>query len=240
MTSRLIPEIQVIELEVNTRCNRRCSYCPSGLLQYRSAERRMNAVLYDRLLQQFAEIGFCGRLSLHHFNEPLLRKDLEVLVRKAREALPRAFLVIYTNGDLLDDARYHRLMDAGVDRFLVTRHDYSPFPTRPFQEVQTPKDFPHSSRGGTVAPVFGPLCLPCFAPDEMLIVGHDGRVVLCHEDAKKLFVLGDLSTQSLAEVWQSPRLRALRAALRAGDRSAVGGVCTSCDNRLHPLAGDAI
>ena len=172
--------------------------------------------------------------------EPLLRKDLAGLVSLARLRLPRAYLVLYTNGDLLDDARHAALLEAGIDHFLVTRHGWDSFPERAFQSVQHPNNFALSGRGGTVAEAPAPLDLPCFGPSEMMIVTVTGDVVLCHEDADRRNVMGNLAKQSLADVWLCERFRSLRAHLEGGNRSLAGGICRLCDNRLYPLPGGAI
>ena len=132
------------------------------------------------------------------------------------------------------------LLDAGVDKFLVTRHDFDEFPERPFQFVQHPSNFALSGRGGIVSNAPDSLTLPCYAPSEMMIVRANGDVTLCHEDALGEVVLGNLERESLECVWFSERARKLRALLEQGHRAVAGGPCTFCDCRLHPLRGGAI
>lgn len=230
----------VVEIEVSRRCNRRCDYCPQAFDWYRGPERRMDRPLFDSIIDQVAATDFSGRLGFHLYNEPLLRKDLSVLVAHARARLPNAYLVLYTNGDLLDDDRYAELLDAGIDHFLVTRHDGGAFPTRLFQTVQRPGDFMLSGRGGAIDRMNEPWRLACHAPSEMLMIRYTGEVVLCHEDAQSRHVMGDLRRDALADVWFSHRFEAARRLLEAGDREAASGICGACDNRLHPLPDTAI
>jgi GTP 3',8-cyclase len=232
--------LQVVELEVNRRCNRTCHYCPNGRDSFRDAETRMPSALFERIVGMLSEVAFSGRLSFHRFNEPLLRKDLASLVIIARKVLPNAFIVVYTNGDLLNDRRYDELLNAGVDHFLVTRHDFDDFPKRRFQFVQHPSNFARSGRGGIVSRAPSSLSLPCYAPSEMMIVRVNGDVVLCHEDALAEVILGNLDKASLEEVWNSKRACELRALLKQGRRATAGGPCAFCDCRLHPLPGGAI
>lgn len=230
---------QVVEVEVNSRCNRRCSYCPQAYDWFRKPDRRMDRSLFEAIITQLAEIRFAGRLSFHMYNEPLLHPGLEDLVAHARTRVPLAWLVVYTNGDRLDDRRYSALMDAGIDHFLVTRHSGPPLPARPFQRVRRLGDFMMSNRGGLVgAPVTSRL--PCFGPSEMMMIHHDGAVVLCHEDAAEQRVMGWADRQPLKEIWSSPEFVRLRHLLEAGERGAAGGQCAVCDNRLHPLPDTAI
>jgi cyclic pyranopterin phosphate synthase len=129
----------VVEVEVGVRCNRTCIYCPNSTVGSTSSSAFMEIDLFRRIITQLSELAFSGRLSFHFYNEPLMRKDLEVLVAIARAALPLAHLVLYTNGDLLTDTRYHDLLEAGVDFFLVTRHADELMKPRLHQRVQFPR-----------------------------------------------------------------------------------------------------
>src|SRR5438132_14121294 len=91
----------VVEIEIGVRCNRTCFYCPNSTIGSTSSSSFMGLDLFERIIIQLSDIAFSGRLSFHFYNEPLMRKDLEVLVAIARGALPVAHLVLYTNGDLL-------------------------------------------------------------------------------------------------------------------------------------------
>jgi cyclic pyranopterin phosphate synthase len=240
MRENLRPWPSVVEIEVNSRCNRRCVYCPNSVPGFASTEQHMSAELFERVILELGEIEFSGRLSFHFFNEPLLRRDLESLIAWARPRLPLAYFVIYTNGDLLTESRYSALLEAGVDHFLVTRHDFDAFQERPFQFVQHPHNFTLSGRGGTVAHSAEPLEIGCFAPMEMLNVAVNGDVVLCHEDAEKHHVMGRFTTQTLHEIWFGEPFEAFRRPLEQGDRSGAGAICRRCDNRLYPVPGSAI
>jgi 2-deoxy-scyllo-inosamine dehydrogenase (SAM-dependent) len=230
----------VVEIEVNSRCNRRCVYCPNSLPDRPKTDKFMDVGLFKKIIGELAAIEFSGRLSFHFFNEPLVRRDLEALVAWARAQLPWAYLVLFTNGDLLDDRRHADLLEAGLDHFLVTRHDFDSYPERPFQFVQLPSNFTLSGRGGTIAHSSEPLDIACFGPSEMMIVTINGDVVLCHEDAERRHVMGTLAVQSLPEIWFSDRFQAFREPLERGDRGAAGLMCGACDNRLYPVPGAAI
>lgn len=200
----------------------------------------MSAALFQKIILELADIQFSGRLSFHFFNEPLLRRDLGELVAWARARLPLAYFVLYTNGDLLTDERYAILLDAGIDLFLVTRHDFDAYPSRPFQFVQHPHNFTISGRGGTIAESTKPLDIACFAPSEMLNITVDGDVVLCHEDAERRYIMGSFATQTLPEIWFGERFEEFRGPLESGNRFGAAVICQRCDNRLYPVPGAAI
>ncbi len=228
------PWPSVVEIEVGVRCNRTCSYCPNGTLGSTSSSLFMEIELYRSIVAQLAGIEFSGRLSFHFYNEPLVRKDLEDLIAIARAWLPLAHLVLYSNGDLLSDARYASLLDAGVEFFIVTRHGGEPMRRRLHQLVQFPRDLDLSGRAGAVLSVKRPLRRACHAPSEMLIVTVNGDVVLCHEDARREVVLGNLGRSRLEDIWRSASMEQLRQHLMRGDRRRAGPVCSRCDHRAYP------
>jgi 2-deoxy-scyllo-inosamine dehydrogenase (SAM-dependent) len=224
----------VVEIEVGVRCNRTCTYCPNSTVGSTSSSSFMEIDLFRRIITQLSEIDFSGRLSFHFYNEPLMRKDLEVLVAIARAALPLAHLVLYTNGDLLTDTRYQNLLEAGVDYFLVTRHGGEPMKTRLHQRVQFPRDLDLSGRAGTVVGVIAPLRRACYAPTEMLIVTVNGDVVLCHEDARREVVIGNLGRSTIQDIWLGEEIGRFRQHLVQGRRKEAGSVCARCDHRAYP------
>jgi MoaA/NifB/PqqE/SkfB family radical SAM enzyme len=228
--------IEVAEIEINTACPRRCSYCPNSIPELRQTDHHMPDALYERVISELCAADYVGRLSFHLYSEPLLRRDLARLVSIARSALPRTFLVLFTNGDLLTDRRHAELVEAGVDRFFVTRHDDRPMPSRKYQIVQHWTEMTLTSRGGVVAT--GPtLHRACHAPAEMLIITVTADVLLCHEDGRREHVMGNLGRQSLREVWLSPEFVRKREVLRGGDRAAAGGLCRHCDHSGYAIPG---
>jgi 2-deoxy-scyllo-inosamine dehydrogenase (SAM-dependent) len=194
----------------------------------------MDIRLYRRIITQLSEIGFSGRLSFNFYNEPLLRKDFETLVAIARKAVPLAWLMLYTNGDLLTDIRYHDLLEAGIDFFIVTRHGRDPMKSRPHQRVQFPQNLDLSGRGGAVASAPEPLRRACHAPSEMLIVTVNGDVVLCHEDARREVIFGNLDHSNLRDIWFGDEMKRFRQSLLLGKRQQTSAVCARCDHRGYP------
>lgn len=230
----------VVELEAGSRCNRACLYCPVSLNPRPQVPVKMPEPVFDALVEQLADVGFAGRISYHFYNEPLLRKDLDRLVSVIDARLPSALQVLYTNGDLLDDARFDQLRAAGIDYFIVTRHSGGDYRVRPFQIVQRSHDLVLTNRGGTLTELAMPTPMhrtqPCFAPSEMLIVTVTGDVVLCYEDAHRTHVMGNILHEHVADIWRSPRFVELRRELANGNRSA-NAMCAQCTNVAHNRLG---
>jgi GTP 3',8-cyclase len=230
-----------VEVEVNSRCNRRCTYCPVSLNPHPDVPRMMDATVWNRLIAELSRLDFAGRFSYHFFNEPLLRRDLEDLCRDVKSSLPQAVQVLYTNGDRLSNARYRSLRAAGVDVLVVTSHSGASHPSREGQILQQPVDLRLTNRGGLLTHLPTPTSetqhLPCFAPSEMLIVGVTGDIHLCYEDATRTHVMGNIMRQPVDEIWYSAEFAQARGALQDGRRLSATDLCHGCSNRAHVVAG---
>lgn len=106
--------LKELDLHVTNRCTARCSYC-----SYTSAQ--MDLPQMD--LKTIADvIGQAKSLGAEHVHitggEPLLREDLEMIVRQIRSL--QMHVRIQTNGMLLTDGRIHSLKDAGVEDIMVS------------------------------------------------------------------------------------------------------------------------
>lgn len=232
--------LSVVELEVGSRCNRACSYCPVSLDPRPPVLARMGEEVFEAVVRQLAAAAFAGRISYHLYNEPLLRRDLARLVATVDQVLPEALQLLNTNGDLLDDARYAELREAGVDYFYVTRHEPGPYPQRPFQVVQYADALTLTNRGGALPHLPAPSTeaprTSCWAPSEMLVVTVSGDVLLCYEDARREHVLGNVLASGLTEIWNDPGTVRLRERLRGGARNATS-ICRACSNTSHATPG---
>ena len=108
------PLTAIHQIEVTSRCNLRCVYCPSPKLDkpadeggHGRAKIDMAIDTFERALEwaaHFQGAGTQGELSLTGIGEPLLHPEFPEMLRLAREALPDNDLVFSTNGLLLDRA----------------------------------------------------------------------------------------------------------------------------------------
>jgi cyclic pyranopterin phosphate synthase len=240
MTSGL-GTLNTVEIEINSRCNRSCNYCPVSVLPVPDVPRYMDEAVLERILDELARFSFTGRISYQFYNEPLIRRDLENVVRRVAQRLPHANQVIYTNGDLLTNERYKTLLNAGINHFKLTSHSLKPHPDRPFQEVLFPDDLELTNRGGVMVnlPKATPevLNLPCFAPSEMLVITVTGDVVLCYEDAERRHTMGNILTSSLQDIWFSEEFVRIRDLVAEGSRAVASAICRQCTNQAHQIPG---
>ena len=78
--------------------------------------------MFDRAVAELAEIDYAGDVSFTLFNEPLADRVVLDRARAVREALPRSFIYLNTNGDYLDSDYLADLEAAGVNQITVTLH----------------------------------------------------------------------------------------------------------------------
>lgn len=72
--------------------------------------------------------------------------------------------------------------------------------------------------------------IPCFWPWGKLTVLWDGRVVPCCFDYDGACVLGNLNTQTLEEIWNGPKMQALRK-MQIENKYPEGHLCKNCRER---------
>ena len=122
------PALFLLAVNLTRRCNLACTHCyldATTLAEGDEDELRTEEV--RSLLDDVASLGH-GTMVVLTGGEPLLREDLDVLIRYGTErGLP---MVVGTNGMLLDDARVRALKAAGalglgisLDSLDAARHD---------------------------------------------------------------------------------------------------------------------
>jgi hypothetical protein len=104
------PLRDIHQIELTTRCNLRCRYCPSPqkLRPHEDMTDETFALAMD-LVEHFCRVGTQHELSLTGVGESLLHPRFFEMVEFARSIIGPRDLVITTNGLLLDDAACERL-----------------------------------------------------------------------------------------------------------------------------------
>jgi MoaA/NifB/PqqE/SkfB family radical SAM enzyme len=224
-----LPRLKAIQIETLGFCNYSCSFCPTN--QIAMPKGRMPTELYEKILSQLAD--FDGEIRLYLRNEPLLDKRLEQFVRAARERT-KATILLQTNGSLLTEAAAAKLTpwtrivvnDYSADGSVRAR--IAPFADK-YGIVMIDRSSPKglTNRAGNL-PGSDETDLKafCVRPFEQLYIAYDGRAVLCCQDWVLEEVMGDLTTQSVEEVWMSAAYVAKREALLRKERT---GLCAKCD-----------
>jgi MoaA/NifB/PqqE/SkfB family radical SAM enzyme len=107
--------IGMVEWDVTDRCNLRCRHCYAASLYRRTSDEldsRQSEIALDNLLSVGVQnLVFYG-------GEPLLRRNLAELIRRARAGKARTYVV--TNGVLLTPTCAQELIEAGLNGFGVS------------------------------------------------------------------------------------------------------------------------
>ena len=121
--------VQDLRISVTDRCNFRCSYCmPKEVFnsQYEFL-RRAQLLSFEeitRVARIFASLGV-RKIRLTG-GEPLLRKNLAVLIEHLAAIDSIQDISLTTNGVLLTEARAHRLKEAGLNRITISLDTLDP------------------------------------------------------------------------------------------------------------------
>ncbi len=114
--------VRRVEVETHSYCNRRCGYCPNVIGDRLGPNKRMPPEIWNRILADLGEIGYDRKLVLNNYNEPLADTDIVQRIAEARDRLPEARILIYTNGDYLDPDYVERLARAGLSYMHISVH----------------------------------------------------------------------------------------------------------------------
>lgn len=232
---------KAVELEINSMCNRACTYCPNSFAK--RPKGYMDEALFRKIIDELAEIDFDGRISYHFYGEPMLDERLPEFIEYTRKCVPRSYTEIYSNGDYLNVENFRFYVERGLDKFLITQHDNEMTPA--LQEIMdtiTEEEKKHITirfakdrylinRSGLITSlqvVNEPLKEVCDWPLNIMVITMAGNVVLCCNDYFETEVIGNVQSRSLRDVWVDPQYVAFRAALSRGDR-AVSKLCKDCD-----------
>lgn len=113
----------VVSFELTHSCTADCRHCDKGGIKP-DPPGMLQAEDYRRLRSELKPLAV--QLS---GGEPLLRKDIEEIVRAVKEPSGLPYTILVTNGRLLTEAKYLTLRELGVNQFSVSldfpdeRHD---------------------------------------------------------------------------------------------------------------------
>jgi Radical SAM superfamily len=111
--------VRVVEIENHSYCNRTCAFCPNAFIDRRSQNVLMTNELFERILDDLASIDYSQSLVWSRYHEPLADASIFERVAQARSRLPRAHLVMISNGDYLNRDSLRQLEQAGVNRMML-------------------------------------------------------------------------------------------------------------------------
>lgn len=235
-----------IEIETINRCNGNCDFCPVNKKKDIREFCIMGKELFQNIICQLAEINYSGRLALFSNNEPFLDKDIIDRHKYARKKLPNARMHLFTNGTLLTIDKFIEVVEY-LDELVIDNYHQDLKLIRPCEEIRSycekhPELIkkvtivlrdPHeilTTRGGD-APNRKKMISygqeRCVLPFKQMIIRPDGKVSLCCNDPYGKNTLGDLTKESLTDVWNNNRFKMVRNCLYLGRKNWRH--CEFCD-----------
>ena len=248
MNSENFPIFTTIEIETVNRCNGECAFCPVNRHDDKRKYQLMSRELFDKIIKELKDINYDGRLQIFSNNEPFMDKRICELVKYAKTECPNTHMSFFTNGILLDEEKFNSLIPYCdtfcIDVYYDTKAQL-PANIKRIAElcISNPelkkkviismidRNAIRNNRGGQSKNrhFVYKLKTACKLPFQQVIVRPDGKLSLCCNDAMGKYTLGDLTEQSLMEIWNSKTYTEIRKNLLNKGRSSIK-LCEYCDN----------
>ena len=242
------PMPQVVNIETINRCNSTCAFCSANIHAEKRPFMKIDDDLYRSIIDQLADWGYKGHLTLYGNNEPLLDTKIVERHKYAREKLPESFIFMSTNGLILNPDKI-REVKPYIDQLIINNYsmeyklhdniqeiyDYVKAHEEEFADVEIIIQMRYlqevlTNRAGS-APnkqadekVIEETCLLPFTD---LWITPNGKVGICCCDNLEVTDMGDLNEKSLKEIWEGPKLTAARKLIAKGRQNYP--FCKHCD-----------
>ena len=116
----MIEMLRVVEIEINSFCNRKCPWCPNSKID-RSKKTPLPFMTYMKVIRELKKHDFQGTISYSRNNEPFADfRQLRAYTLAAAIMLPKARLVTNTNGDFLTKTK---ILLSGIDELSIMDYD---------------------------------------------------------------------------------------------------------------------
>lgn len=247
----------IIEIETVNRCNGKCSFCPVNITEPQRPYAKMSNELINKIIDELRELDYSGSISLFSNNEPLLDERIPDLYKIVKQRVPKSKTKMFTNGSLLNVDVFLKIIPY-VDRLVIDNYNDTMEVNTPLidvynyilnheeysKKVEFVKRLQNEvlfSRGGSAPNKKGTRCVPysCCYPFIQMVIRPTGETSLCCNDPLGYHTLGDVSKESLVEVWNGENAESIRNIIRkANGRNKIIG-CRNCDVAARvPLIGE--
>lgn len=240
------PLFNHIEIETINRCNGICSFCPINSKIDPREKKIMSEKLFKSIISQLQDLNYAGKIALFSNNEPMLDERIIDFYEYAKKQIPNAWFFMFTNGTLLTLDKFKRLI-TNLDELIIDNYNqqlqlisnskviknYCEEHWELCEKVTIVLRKPNeilSSRGGD-APNRKKLISygeeTCVLPFKQIIIRPDGKVSLCCNDPLGKNTLGDLTQETLWNIWYNENFKDVRKALYIGRKEWKH--CKYCD-----------
>lgn len=218
-----------ISIEISTYCNRKCSYCPN--YNYETPKLYADENIVYKAIDYLAELNYSGWINFSFYNEPTLDERLITFIKYANNKIPKATIMIFSNGDFLNIEKSKEYKDAGVDQFIITIHDKNPDKLfAKLSEIQ--KEIGASFHIQILKPEnlqtrAGEIKIKTSKPFKYCdfirnpVIDKDGNMLICCNDYFRKNKMGNIMEKPLLEIWNKSEYKSLRKELRSNLKNAV-------------------
>lgn len=236
-------------IETINRCNGSCEFCPANVNDENRPFKKMTTEMFEDIIFQLKEMEWCGKLYLSINNEPFIDKRILDFSQFVKKNLPGVEIAMVSNGTLLSIDKLDEIVGK-IDE--ITINDYS----EQYALAKSHKEIyrhvkKHNDRFKNVRIVINrryrkeilatragtapnkpkknnSIDTPCIYPFLDLLIFPDGKVGMCCNDCKEITDFGDITQNSLSEIWNNSKFQKLREAMSGGYRSSYP-FCKECD-----------
>lgn len=259
MSKEEAPMPLVVNLETINRCNSTCEFCTANKNAEKRPYKRMEDDLYYSIIDQLADWGYKGHLTLYGNNEPWLDTRIVEFHKYAREKLPDAFIFMSTNGLLLDVDKVKSIipyvnqlvinnycLDMKLHDNVQVVYDYVKAHPDEFKDVDILIQMRYlkevlTNRAGSAPNKKATekvIKETCLMPYTDMWITPFGKLGFCCCDNFEVTELADLNTDSVKDGWNSEKYRVLREAIKDGRQNHP--FCAHCDFIDAGLRMDAV
>jgi len=225
-----------VNIELSRDCNRRCPYCPVSKYPEFKKEKRLTFKSYQKIIKELRELNFSGEIHFTGYYEPLLEKELLTYIKYANDKLKKVKIVVYTNGDYLNEKILEEFRKLSV--FLIISIHNKNKKGKRYEKIKEmtkknntiiKKNIEESllsSRGGLVDIKKEDKKRKCILPSVELTIDSGGNVILCSDDFFSANIFGNIKKEKLIEIWNKCTFKKARKTLLHG--KATSKICKSC------------
>lgn len=218
-----------ISVEISTYCNRKCSYCPN--YNYETPKLYADENIVYKTIDYLAELNYSGWINFSFYNEPTLDERLITFIKYSNNKIPKATIMIFSNGDFLNIEKAKEYKNSGVDQFIITIHDKNPDKLfAKLSEIQ--KEIGASFYIQILKPEnlqtrAGEIKIKTSKPFKYCdfirnpVIDKDGNMLICCNDYFRKNKMGNIMEKPLLEIWNKSEYKSLRKELRSNLKNAV-------------------
>jgi len=249
----------VVNLETINRCNGSCAFCTANHKAEKRPFKKMTDELFHSIIDQLADWGFKGHLTLYGNNEPWIDTRIVEFHEYCRKKLPDSFIFMSTNGLLLDIDKVKAIIPY-VDQLIINNYcedmklhdnvkviyDYVKANPDEFKDVEILIQMRYAkailtNRAGSAPNKKNDTKIikeTCLMPYTDMFIFPDGKMGLCCCDNFEVTSLADLNEVPLKDAWNSEEYKKARNAIKDGRQNYP--FCKFCDFIDAGLRMDAV